>query len=301
MHQDKTKVFFFGTPHIAVPSLEALAQDEKIEIVGVGVFPDRKVGRKQVLTPCAVKQAALDLDLPVFEIKDKAELAQVFETHDFDLGLVIAFGMIFPEAILSIPVLGVVNVHFSLLPQYRGASPVQSSILNGDEVSGITFQQMVKALDAGDILFQESYPIKDMGTTECFDVFARLTANILPKFIQDLETQKITPIPQNEDDATFCGKFQKSDGEVFPKEETATAIYQKYLAFDLWPGVFCMTDLGPVKLKKISKPENDKAFRLRCAQDTELFLETIQIPGKKPQPVKDALNGHPELFNQYQS
>ena len=159
MHKIK-KIFFLGTPEIAVPSLEKIASCADFEIVGVGVFPDRKVGRKQISTACPVKVTALKLGLPIFEIPDKSALETLTLNLDFDLGIVIAFGMIFTQKVLDTGTF--VNVHFSSLPQYRGASPVQSAILGGDTQLGITWQKMVQTLDAGDVLFQKEFNIDFM-------------------------------------------------------------------------------------------------------------------------------------------
>ncbi len=291
------KIFFFGTPEIAIPTLEKLAKNPNMEIVGVGIFPDRKVGRKQILTPCPVKIAAQNLKLPIFEIKNKVDLLKIFQTQTFDLGLVIAFGMIFPEEVLNIPKFGVINIHFSLLPKYRGASPVQSAILNGDQASGITFQKMVRKLDAGDILYQKEFDIAGKKTSEVFTDFAEKSAEMCAEFLTKYETGEIEPISQNEADATFCGKFEKADGEVFPQKETAEQIYQKYLAFDLFPGVFVKTKKGNVKLTKISLSPSESSISLDCAQNTKIHLLQAQIPGKSAMPIGEILKGNLELFN----
>jgi len=291
------KIFYFGTPDLAVKPLEALASDAEVEIIGVGVMPDKKIGRQQVLTPCPVKQAAEKLKLPIFEIKNKQDLVKIFEKHELDLALVIAFGMIFPGEILDKPRLGVVNVHFSLLPKYRGASPVQSAILNGDEVSGITFQRMVAELDAGDILLQRPDDIREKRTSEVFEQFSCSTAALLPLFLQLYDGECLDPHPQKEEQATHCGKFVKNDGEVDPKQDSATHIWQKFRAFDLFPGIFIATSKGNVKLTDISLEATENSHPLSCADDSTLYIHSAQIPGKKPTPIQEILNGHPNLFD----
>ncbi len=292
----RKKIFFFGTPEIAVPSLEALVKDTSVEIVGVGVLPDKPVGRKQKLTPCPVKVVAEELELPLFEIEDKDRLVKLFETQDFDLGIVIAFGMIFPESILHIPQMGVINVHFSLLPQYRGASPVQSALLNGDTISGITWQRMVAELDAGDVYFQKEYEIKNKTTGTLWEFFAQETATYFPEFLESYFKKQLKAQPQNEDEATFCTKFKKSDGEIHPYEESATTIYQKYLAFDPWPGIFLETTAGAMKLKKISKHTQGNDHLLPCKDASHIFIQEAQLPGKTPMPINEILRGHPKIF-----
>ncbi len=289
------KIFFFGTPHIAIPALERLASLETVEIVGVGVFPDRKVGRKQVLMPCPVKEAAVRLGLKVVEIETKRDLKSIFSDSEFDMGLVIAFGMLFPESVLNIPPLGVVNVHFSLLPQYRGASPVQSAILKGEEVSGITFQRMVRRLDAGEVLWQQAYPL--MGkTSEIFADYAEKTAELLPDFIDQYGGRSIVAQPQDEEAATFCGKFEKGDGLCDLKKETAEEIERKYRAFDLFPGIFVKTKKGNVKLVEVSLEIGVDCYPLECAGGSVLYVKKVQVPGKQVMEVADVLRGTPDLF-----
>ncbi len=276
------RIFFFGTPYIAVPSLKALAHDKNVEIVGVGVFPDRPVGRKQILTPCAVKVAAQELNLPIYEIASKAELIEITQAVDYDLGIVIAFGMIFPETVLEKPT---VNVHFSLLPAYRGASPVQAAILNGDTTSGITWQRMVKALDAGDVLYQVKHSIVDKSTATLWKEMADETAESFPQFIQDYLNETLQKQSQDESKATFCGKFSRSDGEILPTIETAQSIYRKFLAFDPWPGIYLETERGRLKILDCALNNSEEAVPLAAADDTTLYLTTVQLAGKKAQPA----------------
>ncbi len=294
------KICFFGTPEIAVGSLEKLAQNSDFKIVGIGVFPDRKVGRKKILTPCAVKKSAQDLNLPIFELENKKDLINLYETLNFDIAIVIAFGMIFPEKILNIPKFGTVNVHFSLLPEYRGASPVQSAILDGKKVSGITFQQMVKKLDAGDILFQKESNIEHQNTLQLWDFFAKQTAQELPEFLKNIQQKKNSAKKQNPEKISFCGKFEKSDGEIFPDKENALKIYQKFLAFTPWPGIFLRTSKGNMKILDLEIIEEKKNHEnlLKCSEKSFIKIKKAQIPGKKPMDFKIILQGNPDILEE---
>ena len=308
----KKRIFFFGTPEIAVPALEKLAlqsnsgqaKNSNIEIVGVGCPSDKKVGRKRVLTPCPVKKSAKNLGLKVYEVNNKKEVREIYEKIDFDLAIVIAFGVIFPAKILDIPKFGTINVHFSLLPKFRGASPVQSAILAGEKESGITFQQMVKELDAGDILWQKSWNIENKKTSELWNFFAEKTAEEFPEFLEKLFTNNLQKLPQDANLSTFCGKFEKADGEIFPEKEAAEEIWRKFLAFDIWPGIFISTKYGKVKLGEIkfisSEAEKrdfvENSFALKCADNSVIYILQAQIPGKKMMPIIDVLRGKPDLF-----
>ncbi len=292
----KKRVFFFGTPEIAVPALEELTKISDIEIVGVGCPRDKKIGRKRILTPCAVKSSAKKLGLKVFSVNNKQEVEKIYEKFEFDLAIVIAFGVIFPAKILNFPKFGTINVHFSLLPKFRGASPVQSAILAGEKESGITFQQMVKELDAGDILWQKKWDIQNQKTSELWNFFAKKTAEELPEFLKKLFSRKIKPQKQDEHKATFCGKFVKNDGEIFPEKNTADEVWRKYLAFDVWPEIFIKTKYGKIKLKKISREPVPDSFGLRCLNNSEIYIIEAQIPGKRVMLIKEILHGYRDLF-----
>lgn len=292
----KKKILFFGTPQIAVPSLEAIAALDAYEIVGVGVFSDKPVGRKQILTPCAVKVAALDLNLPIYEINSKTELETLFQTVQCDLAIVIAFGLIFPKSVLTAPPLGVVNVHFSDLPKYRGASPVQAAIINGDKESVITWQRMVSALDAGDILWKTSHNIENSTTLETWQNFAVYTADNFGDFLDMYTNDEIMPLPQIESEATFCGKFEKEDGHLSAHNLTAIEIYNHWRAFQPWPGVSLKTKSGLVKLIDISLTASENAVTLNTKGEKNLWIKTLQIPGKKPQSAVSVLQNQPDLL-----
>ncbi len=285
------KILFAGTPDIAVPSLEALATDSDIEILGVLCPPDKKAGRKQILTPCAVKETARSLNIPVFEVGEKADVLSVYNTLNPELVIVIALGVIFPEEALKIT--PTINVHFSLLPKWRGASPVQSAILNGDQVSGITLQKMVKELDAGDILWQHSENIDNRSTKELWNSWSQKSAQVLPELVKNFGD--ISPVPQKTENVTHCGKFKKLDGEVSPKKETAEDIWRKYRAFDVWPGIFMMTNYGTVKLIECSQKNIENSVKLPCKEGS-LWLQKVQLSGKSVVSAVDIVRGRPDIF-----
>ncbi len=282
----KKKILFFGTPAIAVPSLEAIAKLEAYEIVGVGVFPDRPVGRKQILTPCPVKVAAQTLGLPVYELENKQDLIDLFNNVPCDVAIVIAFGMIFPAEVLTKPSLGVVNVHFSLLPAYRGASPVQSAILDGLEETGITWQRMVSALDAGDVLWQTHHAINQQTTAEVWHNFSHFTADAFPNFLAAYTSNQIKPKPQIESQASFCGKFTKQDGDLNTNTHTALEIFNTWRAFQPWPGVTLNLKNQRLKLIEVSLEAEADSVPIPCKDQTQLWVKTAQVPGKKAQLFK---------------
>jgi len=206
MLKQKYKVVFMGTPEIGVPTLNKLIDSSDYEVVGVFTNPDRPFGRNKKLKASPIKEIAEKNKIPVYQ----PERFNVDTTEDLlklnpDLAIVIAYGQIIPKEVLKIPKYGFVNVHYSLLPKYRGAVPVQMSIKNGDKTTGITIQKMVYELDAGDIISQEEYDIGDDETTkDLWDKFSELGANqlldTLPKFLRG----EISLIKQKNEEATFC-------------------------------------------------------------------------------------------------
>jgi methionyl-tRNA formyltransferase len=288
-------VIFFGTPEIAVPALHKLTTLKQYKLIGVGTFPDKPVGRKQILTSNPVKKFVQERDIPLQIITQKKDILSWTTSVNFDIAIVIAFGMIFPEEVLKNKKF--INVHFSLLPKYRGASPVQSAILAGEKETGITFQCMQKELDAGDILWQEKYPLKEEKTSQVFSFLAEKTAEILPVFLNIFFAGEISPTPQKKSQVSFCRKFTKSDGEIFPQSQTAEEIFRASRAFNIFPGIFLKTKKGNMKLTQISLFFQKGSISLPCAKNTELFIQKVHLPGKKEQPITEVLKGNPQLFD----
>ena len=202
--------------------------------------------------------------------------------------------MIFPSQILSSKKF--INVHFSLLPKYRGASPVQSAILDGVKASGITWQIMAPKLDSGDILLQKKYNISNEKTSTIWHNFSQKTAQEFPSFLNKYFDHKLKPIPQNQEKATFCGKFQKKDGKINFKTMISEDIYKKFCAFDVWPGIFVKTKKGNIKLNDISLTPSPTSHKITCKNNSKIFLKKIQIPGKKPTPILEVLKGNKHVF-----
>lgn len=155
------KIVFFGTPEIAVPILEKLVQIQDFDVISVITQPDRPVGRKGHITPPPIKTSANNLGIDVFQPKNKKKLDEILEGTEADFFIVVAFGMIIPQHILDIPKYGSINIHYSLLPKYRGASPIQESLLHGDKETGVTLIKMDEELDHGPIYLMKRIEIED--------------------------------------------------------------------------------------------------------------------------------------------
>ena len=233
-----SKIIFFGTPDISATVLEALI-GAGYEISLVITNADKPIGRKQIITPSPVKNLALNKNIPVLspEKLDDDTLVKIKETGA-DLGIVVAYGHIIPQIIIDTFPKGLLNIHYSLLPKYRGASPVENAILSGDKITGVTIQKLVFKLDAGPIVAVKEFEINDTITSpELKTVLTQIGIELLIKILPDYLEDKITPITQNEDEATFCKKISKSDAEI-KLSDSCISKWLKYRAYFGWPGIF---------------------------------------------------------------
>ena len=244
------RIIFMGTPELAATSLAALLRESAFAIVAVVTQPDRPKGRDLKLQPSPVKQLALSAGLPVLQpakAREESFLAEL-KTRQPDLIAVAAFGQILPKSLLEIPRLGCLNVHTSLLPKYRGASPIQSAILNGETETGVTIMQMDVGLDTGAILTQRPTPIhpEDNAAT-LHDRLALLGAELLVETIPAYAVGTIQPQPQAHELATHVAKIKKEDGRI-DWTQPAPAIWNRIRAFTPWPGAFTFLPAQPQPL-----------------------------------------------------
>jgi methionyl-tRNA formyltransferase len=250
------KIAFFGSPDIAVTVLEEIKEFGYIPSLVV-TNPDRKQGRGMVLTPTPVKAWANTHDITVFEptaLKNKVEL-DVLTAQEWDLFIVVAYGLIMPKWLIELPKHGTLNVHPSMLPKLRGASPIRTSILEGMKDTGVTIMLMDEKMDHGPILMQQRtnliYPIPGRALDESLaHQGGLLLCDIIPKWIAG----EITPEEQDHNQATFCGKITKEMGELkidphnLPIDDEAYQIVLKVSAFDGWPGTFFFHEGKRIKI-----------------------------------------------------
>lgn len=272
----KTSVWFLGTSAFAVPSLEALAADGRFSIERVITQPDRPAGRKQVLTPSPVKVAAQALGLQIFQPEDiNVEEFAVAAAPDFFV--LVAFGQILSQKILDLPTIAPVNVHGSLLPRWRGASPIHHAILAGDAETGVTVQKMVKELDAGPILSQQHVMIEPRETfTSLHNKLAPIGADLLIKTL----TSPLKPVEQDQSKMTICHTLKRHDGFVDPTTMTAEEIDRRVRALTPWPGV--TLEKESLKILESSLEATGESAPLPCANDSVLHLIKVQPAGGKP-------------------
>jgi methionyl-tRNA formyltransferase len=225
------KVVFFASPEFAIPSLVSI--HEEYNIVGVVTQPDRPAGRGKAITPSPVKVMAEHYGLPILQpnrLRDPGVLEQLL-AWNADVYIVAAFGQIFRKNILNIPKFGLINVHASLLPRWRGAAPIQAAIIAGDKVTGITVMKLDEGVDTGDFLTQQTVDIDPNETTgELSDRLSKIGADLLIKTLPDYFSGRIPLIHQNEQDATYAGLIHKEDA-ILNLNEPAELLCRKVRAY----------------------------------------------------------------------
>jgi methionyl-tRNA formyltransferase len=299
------KIVFMGSPDFAVPSLEALVE-ARFDVSLVVTQPDRRAGRGRKMLPTAVKQVAREHHLPVLDF-DKGQRKQVTAAvlaAEPDAVVVVAFGHILREPLLSTPRFGCINVHASLLPRWRGVSPVQYSILHGDSWTGVTIMRMDPGVDTGPILAQRSVAIgpEDTGG-ELLDRLAGQGADLLIHTLRGLQNDRIAPMAQNDEGAVYAPKLTKTLSAVRWDRHVVT-VHNQIRALQPWPGT--TTYLGDRVLRiTTSRPTSflasgqapgtvlrivPEGVEVACS-DGSLLLTGLQVPGRKALPVAEFLRG----------
>jgi methionyl-tRNA formyltransferase len=271
-------ILFAGTSDFALPSLSLLAEDPAFRVDAVLTQEDKPVGRKQDLTPPPVKREALRLGLPVFQPRDIRREFFTLELEKPDVLVAVSYGQILSQEILDFPRIAAVNVHASLLPRFRGASPIQHAILEGDRETGVTIQKMVYELDAGPVYAQETTMIDPRETTVTLhDRLKVMGANLLMKTLKNLPD----PVPQK-GTVTLCHKLTRQDGLVDSAAMTAEEIDRKARALNPWPGVTLDSEGTTLKILETSLTPESDSFPLPCKGNTTLYLVRMQPAGKNP-------------------
>lgn len=306
-------IVFFGTPEFSATILKELLE-KKFSVAGVVTRADKPVGRKHVLTASPVKQLAAEYGIPVLQPKrlDANFLEEVRKLNP-DIIITAAYGKIFPPSVLSLPPLGCLNVHASLLPLYRGASPIQEALRNGDQTTGVSLMRMDEGLDTGPVYAKHILPLEPH---ELFPQVSEHLAKTAATFVADtlplILKGTLEPAPQEEDRATLCQLIEKEDGHIY-WSNTASEIFNLYRAFFVWPGIFTFWKRNDaflrLKLTRIrlradilsSSPELGQVF----LKESGIFVTTaegsielleVQLEGKKPLEIRDFIRGYDDFI-----
>lgn len=299
------RIVYMGTPEFAVAPLEGLLEMGET-VVGVFTQQDKPQGRGMKMAPPPVKKAALEHDLPVFQPRSfKTEEAfQQLKDLEPDLVVVTAYGQILPKRVLELPRYGCVNVHASLLPDYRGASPIQQVILRGETKTGVTIMQMDRGLDTGDILLMQEIPIEPRETADSLhDKLAVLGKETLRLFMEKLKKGEITPEPQPKECRFYAPLIKKQDGQIH-FTESAVTIDRMARGLTPWPGIFTTFQGKTIKLFEIHVKEGsggEPGTILDCSPegltvacpDGQVVIDQLQAPGGKRMACVDYFRGHP--------
>ncbi|MDD5043306.1 MAG: methionyl-tRNA formyltransferase [Patescibacteria group bacterium] len=299
-----------GTSEFAVPILEKLIKN--YQIIGVFTQSDKPLGRNKELAKSPVKELALKNNLTIFQpqnLKEQNALNQIKELSP-DLIVVVAYGKIIPQNIIKIPKYGVINIHGSLLPEYRGASPIQTAILNGGEKTGVTIMLIDEKMDHGPVLAKQELGITNNDTTETLSKkLSVLGADLLIKILPDYLSGKMKPTEQNHEQATFTKITTREDGQI-DWFKSAEEIERQWRAFTPWPGIFTFWDGKRLKLNAIrilntdNNPAQDigKVFLIDddnmgiyCGKGS-LILEKLQLEGKKELTGQEFRRGYKNII-----
>jgi len=299
------RIIFMGTPDFAVPSLKTLI-DKGHKILCVVTQPDRPRGRGRNVSPSPVKELALRHDIKVLQPERVSEAGFLSVVKDLspDFIIVVAFGQILKKPLLEMPAFGVINIHASLLPRYRGAAPIQRAILNDESTTGLTIMKMDEGLDTGPILYQRQVPIlKDETAGHLHDRLAAMSGDFLMEFLNGWKGGRIRERTQDSSLATYAGKIDKSMCRI-DWDRSAKEISAQIRGLDPMPGAYTM--IGGNNLKLFSSTFTDESpgdgapgriisssggvLRIRTGRGI-LEVKEVQYPGKKRLPVKDFLMG----------
>lgn len=307
------RIVFMGTGEIALPTLRWLLSDENPgDVVGIYTQPDKKVGRKQVLVAPEVKSVALSAGVEVLQpvhLRKEPEAIERLNQLQPDLIVVMAYGQILPRAVLEAPRIACVNLHASLLPRHRGASPIQAAIREGDEESGLTLMHVAPKLDAGDMILKKTLPLLPTDTGgSLHDKLAELGPALIEEGLHLLSNGEARPEPQREELVTYAGKLEREDGVIDWRKDAST-IESLIRAYDPWPGTTSFLPVGSEskKLKifpptKVIEGSTDPPGTLSrqadelivsCGEDRLLLSGDLQLEGRKRLSVTEFLRGMP--------
>ena len=298
------RIFFMGTPDFAVPCLQALL-DAGHEICGVFTQPDKPKGRAYAMPPPPVKKLALQHGLEVFQPASlkTGDAIQILQEKEPDLIVVVAYGKLLPKAILDLPAYGCVNVHASLLPRYRGAAPIQWSVLNGDSVTGVTTMYMAEGLDTGDMLLQAQTPIDPNETAgQLHDRLSRMGAALMVETAAALEKHTLTRIPQDDGQSCYAEMLHKGLSAI-DWGKPAGAVHNWVRGLSPWPAANTVYHGKVLKIHKTAVSDGISGhtgtivgqagrYFVCCGEGAVELLE-VQYEGGKRMAAKDFFRGHP--------
>ena len=305
------KVLFAGSPESSAKILKSLI-NEGFEVVGAISQPDKRSKRGKGKEASPVSKEAFKLRIPTLKpVSLDDSFKREVELLDFDFLLVSAYGKILPDWLLESPNIAPVNIHFSLLPKYRGASPIQTAILNSDKKTGVSIMQMIKGMDEGPVYsFHETEILRYENKRDLENKLTSLCIKNIASDLNNIFQKKLAPIEQNNSKASYCKKINKVSGKIdFSKENTAD-ILQKHKAYIGWPGLYFEKNNLVIKIHELEEYKGNKedvetkAFRFLShglvvkTIDSQIVITHLQFPGKRIISAADAANSYAKFFEE---
>lgn len=298
------KIIFFGTSNVALPVLEVLVKQH--QVLTVVSTPDSMSGRRQNLSESPVSALAKDLGINLLKpekVKNNQDFLQTLKNLDAELFVVVSYGKILPLEIINLPKYKTINIHFAVLPKYRGPSPIQAALFNGDEQTGTTIFILNEKVDDGPLLSQEIVNIDSWDNFFTLsDRLAKKSAALINGVINDYITGKITPLPQNEAAASYTKIITKDDGRI-SWNKSSQQIYNQFRAFFIWPGIWTTWNGKKIKILDCTPIDSEQITSnpgtvfgsgiVACGQNTFLQIKTLQLEGKNETDIASFLNGYP--------
>lgn len=293
---DNRPIVFFGTEEFSAISLQALI-NAGFEISAIITKPDSRKGRGQKLQAPTVKKIGEKFEIPVLQPSKMSEIVDFIENLPVrPIGVLVSFGRIIPQNIIELFDGGIVNVHPSLLPKYRGPSPIESAIFSGDKKTGVSIMSLSKEMDAGDVYIQEEFPLKGNETSlELYETCGKIGAEMLINHLPAIMSAKMTANPQNDSEATYCQLLKKSDAILNPEIQTAEQAEKQIRAFEIFPK--SKIQIGENLLivnsaKVVNENSNNSPLTIKFSDGKFLQIEKITAPSGKQMPAESYINGY---------
>ena len=309
--ENKLKIVFAGSPKSSSTILQSLIDNSNVEVPYVISQEPKRAKRGNKLLPTEVAIKATENGIDLFEPRSLDEIKKSITGFDFDFLLVAAYGKILPDWMLNAPVYEPINVHYSVLPKHRGASPIQSTILTGDTMAGISIMKMTKGLDEGPIYRKFKIDINESDKEELEEKLSVIAAKNITSVLSEIKNKNIKPIDQNEDDASYCKKIKKESGLIDLQKDNAEKILLKFRAYKGWPGVFFRYKNVDIKIHglmlldpndDIHMEHSDSIFKvtrdglIAKTTDSKIVITHLQMPGKKVINKSDIYNAYSNYF-----
>ena len=291
----KNPIIFFGTEDFSAVSLQKLI-DENFEIAGIITKPDSKKGRGQKLQSPKVKKIGERFKIPVLQPQKMSEIVEFVQNFKNPVGVLVSFGRIIPQEIIDLFTPAIVNVHPSLLPKYRGPSPIESAILNGDTKTGVSLMKLSKEMDAGDVYSQEEIKLSKTETaSELYEICGKIGAEMLVRDLPKIISGELKGEKQDNSQAEYCQLLKKSDSILNPENQTAKQAEQQIRAFEIFPKSKIMIDKRTIIIKSAEVLDHDmkkSPLTLKFADGAFLNIKTLITPTGKETTAESFINGY---------